>query len=101
MQREWSMKEGCHRVLDASGRLLGYALFVDGEAQVFQPNRLTGSQLNKVFTALREGDLDGYRFRKVGATQYERETIDWHALTVRDPNRRQAWLKSRGRTSSD
>ena len=92
------MKEGSHKVLDASGRLLGYVLFVDGEAQIFQPNRLTGSQLNKVFTALREGEMEGYRFRKVGATQYERETIDWHSLTVRDTKRRQTWLQARGRT---
>lgn len=85
-------------MLDTTGRLLGYALFVDGEAQIFQPNRLTGSQLNKVFTALRDGELEDYRFRKVGTTQYERETIDWHSLTVRDAKRRLAWLKARGRT---
>jgi hypothetical protein len=81
--------DGSYKILGGNDQLLGYVRFRDGVAETFSPNRLGGSALNAIYTAIRTGQLAGYDLIRVSEKACEGE--DWHAFYTNNTNRRRQW----------
>ena len=83
---------GSYQVLDKNDRLLGFALFEKGTVVGFTPNRLNGTQLNRVVADMTNGDLDDYELSKVRVQSRSKEQAHSFRLTRAD---REASYRSR------
>jgi hypothetical protein len=83
------MEDGSYKILGSNRQLLGYVRFRGGVVETFSPNRLGGSALNAVYTAIRSGQLGGYELVRV--TENSREGQDWHAFYATNTDRRRQW----------
>jgi hypothetical protein len=71
---------GSYQVLDENQRLLGFALFEKGKVVGFTPNRLNGSQLNRVVADLANNDLDSYELVEIRVKNKSEE--DGHSFRL-------------------
>jgi hypothetical protein len=82
-------RDGSFKVIGSNDQLLGYVRFRDGVAETFSPNRLGGSAINAIYTAIRTGQFAGYELVRVAEKSCDGE--DWHAFYIDHTNRRRQW----------
>lgn len=79
-------RDGSFMILGSNDQLLGYVRFRDGVVETFSPNRLGGSALNAIYTAISTDQFAGYGLVRV--TEKSREGEDSHAFYTNNTNRR-------------